>query len=449
MKKEALNAYFLAFYSKFIYVNNIIKTIIYLMKNILILIFVISITIISAGFKKHSSTAFISSSVKAKVAVSNAKAEIPIVAWVGIPQEMTALAKYQEMKTAGITQSFAPFLNADAMEAALNLAQEVGIKLFISCPELISNPETTVKRFMNHPANAGYYLKDEPVRNEFPALGILVKRIKAVDRKHICYINLLPNYAEPSQLGANSYQEYLNSFIKEVPVQLLSFDHYPVIGNTNQSIRENWYENLEMIAKGAKKSDKPFWAFALTTAFSPYPIPSLASIRLQVYSDLAYGAQGIQYFTYWTLTDPAIGFNNAPITPDGKKTAVYESVQQMSKEIKALSDVFLGAKMFYVEHTGNSIPAGTKPLRHLPKPITMLKTDGIGAVVSIMKKKGKTFLIVVNRDFTASMTLKIKCSRGVSRVLKNGSSVLQPLSINKVEVEPGDIAIYRWSDNLN
>lgn len=409
-------------------------------------------TTIGVGHKKEIPAPFTAGFVKTKAVlpvIPNVKAQIPIVAWVGIPQDKGTLARYQEMSKAGITQSYVPFSDANVMETALNMAHEAGIKLFISCPELTSNPEIIVKRFMNHPALAGYYLRDEPGRNEFPALGLLVNRIKAIDKDHICYVNLLPNFAEVNQLGVKSYQEYLDSFIKEVPVQLLSFDNYPVIGSANTSIREDWYKNLEMVAEGAKNSNKPFWAFALTTAFSPYPLPTLATIRLQVYSDLAYGAQGIQYFTYWTLTDPAIGFHNAAITPDGKQTDVYNKIQQISKEIKSLSNVFFRATMISVAHTGNTIPAGTKPFTQLPKPIMLLKTDGIGAVISILKKNGNTFLVVVNRDFTTAMSLKIKCVSGVSRVLKNGSSIPQSISVNKVKINPGDIAIYKWSDTLN
>ena len=82
-----------------------------------------------------------------------------------------------------------------------------------------------------------------------------------------------------------------------MPLQLLSFDHYPVVGDT---CRPEWYENLEIFSDEARKAGKPFWAFSLATSHGPNPVPTPAMLRLQVYSDLAYVAQGIQYFTYWT-----------------------------------------------------------------------------------------------------------------------------------------------------
>lgn len=375
---------------------------------------------------------------------------IPIMAFVGLPQYQTTLARYKEMSATGITQSYCPFSDVNAMQTALDLAQKSGIKLFITCPELTSNTEATVKRFMNHPAVAGYFLSDEPGTKAFPALAVLVKKIRAIDDKHICYVNMLPNYAVSDQMGAPTYQAYVDTFIKEVPVQMLSFDNYPVIGTTNQSIRAGWYNNLEIVALGAKESHRPFWAFALSCAFAPYPLPTLATLRLQVYSDLAYGAQGIQYFTYWTLTDPGHNdYHEGPMAPDGKKTDSYAKIQQMNKEIQGLSGVFLGAKMISVAHTGNTIPVGTKPLTKLPKPIRSLKTQGLGAVVSFMQKNGSSYLVVVNRDFTAPMNLALVLASGVSKVVKNGSMVSLNAGNNIVNVGPGDVSIYKWSNKLN
>ncbi len=166
-----------------------------------------------------------------------------------------------------------------------------------------------------------------------------------------------------------------------------------------------------------------------------------------MYSDLAYGAQGIQYFTYWTPIGKE-NFHNGPIGRDGKPTDVYQKLTQLNHEIKELSDVFLGDRVVYVAHTGN-IPKGAKSLEHLPKPIADLHTDNIGAVVSILKNNGKTYLMVVNHDFTDNMNLSIRCMPGVSQVLKDGTSVKQNQDANKINIGPGDIALFSWPDSLD
>lgn len=371
--------------------------------------------------------------------------QIPTLAWMGIPESETTLARFEELKAAGITHNFTMYSSADAMEKALKLAEKTGIKMVIACPELRSEPEKTVRRFMNSPATAAYYLRDEPPRKDFPALGEWAKRIQAVDDKHFCYLNLLPNHADLNDMGTANYLEYLDLFIKEVPLQVLSFDQYPVIGAGSSDIRESWYDNLELFAKESKKAAKPFWAFALTVAHGPYPIPTQAALRLQVYSNLAYGAQGIQYFTYQTVKDPRWDFNNGPITLDGKRTEVYDRMKLMNQEIKALSPVFLGAKLLNVSHTGDTVPTGTFKLASaLPKPFRILETVGLGAIVSHLKNGNDEYLMVVNRDMVHTMKLFTKCDDNVQRVLKDGTIVPANSYMDTVVVEPGDVQIFKW-----
>ena len=274
----------------------------------------------------------------------SSKGQIPILAWYSIPASETTVARYQEMKDAGITLQFTGFPDIDAMQKALDVAAKVGMKMVVSCPELKSDPEKTARRFMNHPAVVGYHLIDEPSMAAYPELGNWARRIQAVDKNHFCYVNLFPNFADSSRLGTSSYREYVSECAKQIPLQFLSFDYYPVL---KEKLSDSWYENLEAFSDEAKKAGKPFWAFALTTNYDEGHITpqTLAAMRLQVYSNLAYGAQGIQYFTYWSATSLTAASiedqRGAPISAAGKRTVVYDRIKLMSEEIKNLSGVFL------------------------------------------------------------------------------------------------------------
>jgi hypothetical protein len=369
--------------------------------------------------------------------------KIPILAWYSIPPDQTTLARYLELKESGISFNLSFFNDAASMSRALDTAQKAGIKMIAYCPELKTATEKTVRQFMNHPAIAGYMLRDEPNRSDFPELAEWAGKIRRTDDSHFCYLNLFPNYASEEQLGTKTYQEHVDLFVKEVPVQFISFDHYPVIGD---SLRANWYENLEIISAAAEKAGKPFWAFALAVAHGKYPIPTLAQLRLQVFSDLAYGAQGIEYFTYWTPIDTTWKFNNGPITPEGKRSVVYDRIRDVNKEIENLSPVFLGAKVISIAHTG-IIPQGTRPLAELPKQIKVLRTEGTGAVVSHLQNGAVSYLVIVNRDFKSPMTLYIECESSVKKVRKDGTTVPANAYQSKTEIDPGDIAIYRWNSD--
>lgn len=374
--------------------------------------------------------------------------QIPIMAWLGVPPDLSTLERFKELRESGITHNFSHSRSIEQLIEAMDVAEKAGIKMIISVPELSREPEAVVRRVMGHPALAGYYLTDEPGRAAFPGLAERVRTIQAVDNKHFCYINLLPNHAPPAALGTDTYREHVQQFIQEVPVKTLSFDHYPITEDAegNRRINGVWYENLEIISDEARKAKKPFWAFALTVAHFTYPIPTPAELRLQVFSNLAYGAQGIQYFTYVTPT--AYGqndFHHAPLAYGTyQRTEVFDYLKEVNQEIASLSRVFLDSTVVSVAHTGEHIPPGTQPLGKLPDVIHEFETQGEGAVVSILKKESKYFLVIVNRDFQNSMTVKLEGEPELKRVLKDGSEVDAKTYINTLPVGPGDVLIYAW-----
>ena len=375
------------------------------------------------------------------------KSEIPILAWYSIPAEETTVERYQELKDAGITYSFSGFADAAAVQKALDVAAKVGVKIVVSCPELKSDPEKTVRRFMNHPAIAGYHLIDEPGISQFKELGEWARKIQTLDKKHYCYVNLFPNIADSVQLGCKNYLDYVSECAKQVPLQFLSFDYYPVL---KERLSKTWYQNLEQIAGEAVKAGKPFWAFALTTNYDEDHLTpqTLAAMRLQVYSDLAYGAQGIQYFTYWSATSAGPSGEDqrgAPISAAGKRSVVYDRVKLMSQEIKNLSGVFLGAKVISVKHTGKGkIPLGTARLINLPKAISVLETNGAPALVSVLENGASTFVVIVNKDFLNSINLTVAGEESLKKVLKDGTIVPASAYATSQELDPGDAAIFMF-----
>ena len=374
----------------------------------------------------------------------NSPVPLPIHAWIGPPANQTNYPRYKELADAGFTHSFSGFPNTEAMTKALNIAKVAGIKLFINIPELHSDPEGTVKRFKDHPATAGYHLRDEPKTSMFGDLAAWARRIRAVDDDHFCYINLFPNYATPEQLGSPSYQEHVDEFIKTVPVKVLSFDHYPI---TTEGIRPEYYENLKIISEAAKKAGKPFWAFALAVAHGPYPIPSPAHLRHQVYCNLAYGAQGIQYFTYWTPESTRWDFHDGPIGIDGRRTVVYDRVKALNKELRALSGVFVGSRILSVGHSGYVMPKGATPFE-TRLPFEEISTGGFEGVVSWFETNGRKYLMVVNGDMVNSMPLNVILQRGhkADRVLKDGR-LSNVNGSDIVMVGAGDAMLFTWLES--
>lgn len=374
---------------------------------------------------------------------SEPPAEIPVLAWIGPPAEQTTPERYRELAEAGFTVSFSGFPNVEAMAHALEVAQAAGVKLLISCPELRRDPEITVRRLMKHPATAGYYLRDEPNAADFKGLGDWVHRIRAVDDTRPCYVNLFPTYASSEQLGTATYREHVERFVAEVPVQIISFDHYPIVGDR---LRSDWYENLEIIAAAARGAGKPFWAFALAVAHDPYPVATVDGLRLQVFSNLAYGARAIQYFTYWTPVSTQWNFHRAPIETDGMRTEVYDRVRQVNRELRALAPVFAGAKVVEVAHAGDALPRGTRSYQPVP-PVVELDTGGKGAVVARLRDGAHEYLAVVNRELREPMELKLRFAQPARVRVLDAQGASRQLEAGEfgASVTPGDIRVFRWA----
>jgi hypothetical protein len=391
---------------------------------------------------------------------------VPVMSWGGIAQNEVSVQNYLKLKDVGVNIDIAFFKDADAIATALDAAKQAGIKLMISCPELKKEPEKVASRFKNHAALEGYYLGDEPDRSKFDELGALSKRLLQADKNHYSFVNLYPNInSNQKKFGTKDYKEYVDTFDKMFPAPYLSFDFYPV---TDGKIHQRWYENLEFFAAKYKAEGRPYWAFALTTSYLAYSedsgqptlndfyqlyttynpeklfvhdVPTLPELRLQVFANLAYGAQGIEYWSFR-------GYGS-PLDASGKRTVVYDRLQKVSSEIQSLSGVFMGAKVVSIGHTGLDIPRGTKRLSKLPAPVRLLETVGEGAVVSLLEKGENSFLVIVNRDFKQNMKLVLEVDNTVRKVQKDGTLIPASEYTNASEIDPGDVAIYMFPSSSN
>jgi hypothetical protein len=373
--------------------------------------------------------------------------QIPILAWGGIPYDKATAERYAELANAGFNMTYNGAADADMMERLLDLGHANGVKQLISFSQLEREPEAVARRFMNHAGMGGYYLRDEPGAKLFPKLGEWARRIQSVDKKNPCYVNLFPTYGIPDQWETPTYAKYLEAFVAQVPVPMLSWDHYPVIQEgATVRLRPDYYENLEMCSAFARKANRPVWAFVLSVAHDPYPVAEISHLRVQAFSDLAYGAQVIQYFTYWTTPSGAWNFHEGPIGIDGKRTPTYDRVKQVNAEIQSLRGVFLGSKVAAVAHAGNNLPNGTS--RYTPAaPVKLLETEGDGgAVVSLLERGQRRFLVVVNRDLHNKLPVKASfdASADVHAAAKDGS--IKPLENSSASssLEPGDVAVFTW-----
>ena len=371
------------------------------------------------------------------------KAEIPILAWYSIPAGFTSKERYEELKDCGFNISFSHTSTLDEAIASLDAAEKAGVKVIVPCPE--TGAEDFVTAVKNEPALYGYFLRDEPATKDLAALGDWADRILGADSKHAIYFNLFPNYVDEETLGS-TYDEYVKQSVKKVNSTQVSFDFYPI---RETGIVPSWWENLEIIKKYSQEAELPFWAFALSTSHKPYPIPVLSHLRLQMYTNLAYGAQGLQYFTYWCPTPGTWDFHDAPIAEDGTITTdVYNLVKEMNAELQARAGVFMGCKVTGVYQTGDTgtQPAGTYPLTGDHKPLTKLtinNSDKNGAVVSFFENGKWNYMMMVNRSYEAGFDFHIEFGKDVQIINRDGT-IEDMGNSTDANLGAGDCVIFRW-----
>lgn len=368
--------------------------------------------------------------------------KIPILAWYSIPPgEHATLDRYLELAECGFTHSFSHTYDLDDAMLALDYCEQAGLKSIFTCTSLQKHPEETVRKVLDHRGLGGYFLRDEPLNADMPALGEWARRIEKVDHRHPCYLNLLPVHA----MGHEAYETHLQEFSKTVALPQLSFDHYPInCAGDSIFVNPQWYDNLELIRKESLRTGKPFWAFALSTAHTPYPIPVKGHLRLQMYSNLAYGAQLLQYFTYWNPTTETWNFHQAPVTQNGLRSRVYEEVRTLNQEIQRRAHVFVGCKVEDVCHTGNVIPTGTRRLESLPAHFLRISSRGEGALVSQLTNEGRHYVVIVNTSPTKGICMDIKTDHNVMRLRLDNTQVRADKYEEEYFLEPGAAEIFYY-----
>ncbi len=323
----------------------------------------------------------------------------PIMAWDGVPNDPGAIKK---MSDCGFTVAgFVP-------PAALDACQAAGLKAIVSdqrvggydwqnvdAKEARQRVTALINEVRNHPAVYGYYLRDEPPASFFAGLATVGDVVKELHPGAWPYINLFPNYADASQLGTNTYDEYLEKFIETCKPPVISYDHYALFEGGN--MRGEYFANLEAVRRAALKHKLPFWQIVASLGCLNYREPSMTDMRFQVYTSLAYGARGLAYFKYFT---PAVGnFRSGPIDQFGHETPMWGILRHINLQVGKLAPTLLQLTSDRTYHFG-SVPAGcTGPddkclVKAIPGP--MLVGD-------FTHTDGSRYVMIVNKDFHGSI----------------------------------------------
>lgn len=327
--------------------------------------------------------------------------------------------RFRDIHKAGFNACMCRCDTPEKMQAALRNAERHDMKVIMFSNQFIDNPEKSIPLVMRHEALWQYLLADEPTMKRWKKLNEVQKRIKKIDSNARCYINLLPNSSKDvlKAIGLDSYPEYLKEFSKIEQPQI-SYDFYPVQGKSVMS--NKWYPMLDDIRNESLRTGKPFWAYILCVPHFVYPMPTIGHLRLQCYVNLAYGAQGILYFSYSTpQPTEQYDFHDGPLLRNGQKGRTYNTVKKMNAELKSVASLFWRSKVTRIEHR---------------------KCIDGNVLVSHFEKDGKRYTCYVNKSADKDVTIGIPAGTHLLRIRKNMETETAKAAYT---LSAGDILIFR------
>lgn len=268
----------------------------------------------------------------------------PIVAWHGVPTDRLTAAEFDRLANAGFTVNYTSRASAELNEEILDLAAASGVLAIIDDVSLRADSpfdaravRRAVARYSGHPGLFGYQLREEPPATLFQQMGMYADTIRKLDPDPLLYSNINPDYAGGEALGAARYEDYLNGYIEAVRPRVISVAYYPL---NQHGFRRGYFEFMERLRAAAYRDGAEFWGFAMTAHIEPfYPPPRESWIRFQVYSALAHGARGIEYFPYSLPRSPSEDFRVAILDSAGTPTHLYEIVDRLNQELWSLAPV--------------------------------------------------------------------------------------------------------------
>ncbi|MCY2925523.1 MAG: hypothetical protein NT031_08795 [Planctomycetota bacterium] len=276
--------------------------------------------------------------------------------WCGPSKQQTDLKRMQEVAECGFTVAQAPDLweKHDDDQVAFNkkfldLCQQAGIKAFIydgnictsghwekfapaDIPGIEKDLDGMIANYSSHPGLMGFVLGDEMGVDAHPRLGFVTQYLLKKDPTHVPYYNLLPNYASGNP---KSYEWKVADYLKVVKPVLFSWDAYWQMFGRGGDEHYYW-ENLEIVRRNCVKAKVPFNQIIVSLAHMGYRECSEGDLRWQVWTSLAYGSRGIQYFTYVHVPVMATGEAPGLLDKYGNRDRKYGYVQTINRRIAKL-----------------------------------------------------------------------------------------------------------------
>lgn len=256
--------------------------------------------------------------------------------------------------------------------------------------------------------------------------------------------------------GKLKYKKYLQAFKAKFEPSMLSVDLYPVVAQppktTTFFIKNFYYYFMEAIGEFSTETGMPFWMYILSNQHqiykknedladamqiaAIYPSVTEGLLRHQAMTTLAYGFQGI---VFWTYGVPRTSDSNpevycrfgAPLDVAGNRTLVWYMCQSVITEIKEFAKLLLHAKFQSARHvysTSGSSVKFTETTEFIPKNdsdsnsgfecVTNAVAYGRGFVITHLTKGAEHYLAIVSHEYEEKQKIDVWISDAYDLIIK-------------------------------
>ncbi len=338
----------------------------------------------------------------------------------------------------------------------LDLGEKYGIGIFITDTNvtgMVGGGEVLKKavakemlNYYDHPAFCGMYVIDEPngkdyIRSESQGMISDYKNLVDVlqnDFDTLVYVNLLG--AGEFQRDREDYTKYVEEFCETLRPKVLMWDYY-VYGDGDM---DGYFWSLNLMRKQAEKYEIPFWSYIQAGgqwyeddnfADGKY-YPNEAQFNWNVNTALAFGVQGIQYFTAiqpssfpWVNSDEGDFERNGMLGAAGNVNQWYHYAKNINAHIAAIDEVLMNSVNKGLIISGETKKEELDNVEYIIESgqfQELRKVTG-DAMVSCLNYHGKTALYVVNysQEYAQHITLSFTGTQNIRCIQNADTSYVQ------------------------
>ena len=354
----------------------------------------------------------------------------------------------------------------------MDVGQKHGVGIFINDTSILNmrgkNADLNVdvitekmSKYRNHPAFCGMYLVDEPGgkdywtkdtgqnMEDYASLSKVLRESCGVET----YTNLICiNTREQTE----QYESYLKEYCETMNPSVMLFDYYVWDKGCTRTI---FLYNLALTRKYALEYKLPLWNFIGCGSYwgdgtlDYEPVPLEGQFDWSINASLAYGAQGLNYFTliqpwyFATTSDPEVidAEKNGMFGLWGNKNRWYYYAQDISKQITAIDGVLMNSVNKGVIVSGEEAINDTAGSPNVLIDGTSWRelADVQGdALVGCFNYQGKTALYVVNYDVEYAQDIKLTFHDNYKmQVTQDGETEYVDASSLTLKMKAGDGAL--------